>query len=75
MKINFLKNYLSFNLEKKREIIQDSDVREFEVQDKDLIILASDGMFDVVPDHAIENILNHFDQNYPVNSFISKNSV
>jgi serine/threonine protein phosphatase PrpC len=49
-----------------REIIQDSDIREFEVKDKDLIILASDGMYDVVTDHAIENILKNFDQNYPV---------
>jgi serine/threonine protein phosphatase PrpC len=41
-----------------REIIQDSDIREFQVQKDDLIVLSSDGMFDVVQDSAIIKAVN-----------------
>ena len=49
-----------------REIAQDSDIREFPVKNRDLIILSSDGMFDVVQDNVIEKVVNH--HNDKVNS-------
>ena len=42
-----------------REIASDSDIREFPVKHKDIIVLSSDGMYDVVPDHVIEKIVNN----------------
>ena len=42
-----------------REIASDSDIREFQVRHKDIIVLSSDGMYDVVPDHVIEKIVNN----------------
>ena len=48
---------------KNREIADDSDIREFHVYKGDLIILASDGMFDVVQDNVIEKVVNNRNEN------------
>ena len=46
-----------------REIAGDSDIREFQVYKGDLVILASDGMFDVVTDSVIEKVVNNRNEN------------
>lgn len=53
--------YFNFNIFC-REIVQDSDQREFPVQKNDIIILSSDGLYDVVPDNVIESIVKSFDE-------------
>jgi serine/threonine protein phosphatase PrpC len=47
----------------KRDIIQDSDQRQFQVRKGDLIILSSDGLYDVVEDHSIERICRNREEN------------
>ena len=42
-----------------REISMDSDIREFRVERGDIIILSSDGLFDVMSDQTIEKIVNN----------------
>lgn len=44
------------------EITQDSDIREFQVKKGDIIVLSSDGMFDVVQDQVIEKIVNNHNE-------------
>jgi serine/threonine protein phosphatase PrpC len=55
----FIKSNNSFSL---REILQDSDLKEFQVKKNDIIVLSSDGLYDVVTDSDIEKIVNSFDE-------------
>jgi serine/threonine protein phosphatase PrpC len=48
---------------KNREIAEDSDLREFPVQKGDIILLSSDGLFDVLQDQMIEKIVNSHNEN------------
>ena len=52
-------NFKIFNY---REISQDSDIREFQVKNRDLILLSSDGMFDVVSDEVLLKIVNNHNE-------------
>ena len=45
-----------------REISQDSDIRQFQVKNRDLILLSSDGMFDVVSDEVLLKIVNNHNE-------------
>ena len=58
--VQLITTWLNFNNQiSNREIASDSDIREFPVKHKDIIVLSSDGMYDVVPDHVIEKIVNN----------------
>lgn len=45
------------------DIAQDSDQRKFHVRPGDLIILSSDGLYDVVEDEKIERIVRSREEN------------
>lgn len=55
----------------KREILRDSDVKEFQVNRGDLLVLSSDGLFDVVQDHVIERVVKSHDERVILNDVIS----
>ena len=44
------------------EITQDSDIRYLQLKKGDIIVLSSDGMFDVVQDQVIEKIVNNHNE-------------
>lgn len=55
-------SYSGISFVNEKEIAQDSDIREFQVKNRDLLILSSDGMFDVVRDSTIQKIVNNHNE-------------
>ncbi|CAF1023739.1 unnamed protein product, partial [Brachionus calyciflorus] len=55
-------NYSGISFVTEDEIRQDSDLGEFEAHKNDIIVLSSDGLYDVVSDNVIEQIVNSYDE-------------
>jgi len=59
--VSYQHNYTGISFVREKDIAGDSDIKQFQVQHGDLIILASDGVFDVVTDNKIEQVVNKRD--------------